>query len=137
MPLPDLNTFAGNPLDRAGDLRNDPNEQRNLAALPAHAARLRAKIANDRPHLPRLRNAELHALAELAREQLVNARRLAADVAKRMQAGDLARSDQHQAEGAVAAAEALAAQAQAASAVAFAHLAALTGASGHGFRVAG
>lgn len=65
--------------------------------------------------------------AELAREQLVNARRLAADVAKRMQAGDLARSDQHQAEGAVAAAEALAAQAQAASAVAFAHLAALTG----------
>lgn len=65
--------------------------------------------------------------AELAREQLINARRLAADVAKRMQAGDLARSDQHQAEGAVAAAEALAAQAQAASDVAFAHLAALTG----------
>ena len=24
MPLPALNTFAGNPLDRAGDLRNDP-----------------------------------------------------------------------------------------------------------------
>lgn len=65
--------------------------------------------------------------AELAREQLTNARRLAADVARRTQAGDLARSDQHQAEGAVAAAEALAAQAQAASAVAFAQLAALTG----------
>lgn len=65
--------------------------------------------------------------AELAREQLTNARRLAADVAKRTQAGDLARSDQHQAEGAVAAAEALAAQAQAASAVASAQLAALTG----------
>lgn len=25
MPLPILNTFAGNPLDRAGDLRNDPS----------------------------------------------------------------------------------------------------------------
>jgi cobalt-zinc-cadmium efflux system outer membrane protein len=65
--------------------------------------------------------------AELAREQLANARRLAADVARRTQAGDLARSDQNQAEGAVAAAEALAAQAQAASAVASAQIAALTG----------
>jgi cobalt-zinc-cadmium efflux system outer membrane protein len=65
--------------------------------------------------------------AEQGREQLANARRLAADVAWRAQAGDLARSDQHQAEGAVAAAEALAAQAQAASAVALAQLAALSG----------
>ena len=65
--------------------------------------------------------------AEMAREQLANAKRLAADVARRTQAGDLARSDQHQAEGAVAAAEALAAQAQAASAVALAQLNALTG----------
>ena len=65
--------------------------------------------------------------AEMAREQLANASRLAADVARRTQAGDLARSDQHQAEGAVAAAEALAAQAQAASAVALAQLNALTG----------
>jgi cobalt-zinc-cadmium efflux system outer membrane protein len=65
--------------------------------------------------------------AEQGREQLANARRLAADVARRTQAGDLARSDQHQAEGAVAAAEALAAQAQAASAVALAQLAALSG----------
>ena len=65
--------------------------------------------------------------AEMAREQLANARRLAADVARRTQAGDLARSDQHQAEGAVAAAEALAAQAQAASAVALVQLTALTG----------
>jgi len=65
--------------------------------------------------------------AEMAREQLANAKRLAADVARRTQAGDLARSDQHQAEGAVAAAEALAAQAQAASAVALAQLTALTG----------
>ena len=65
--------------------------------------------------------------AEQGREQLANARRLAQDVASRTQAGDLARSDQHQAEGAVAAAEALAAQAQAASAVALAQLAALSG----------
>jgi cobalt-zinc-cadmium efflux system outer membrane protein len=65
--------------------------------------------------------------AEVAREQLANVQRLAADVARRTQAGELARSDQHQAEGAVAAAEALAAQAQAASAVALAQLTALTG----------
>lgn len=65
--------------------------------------------------------------ADMAREQLASAQRLAADVAKRKKAGDLARADQHQAEGAVAAAEALAAQAQAALALAVAQLAALTG----------
>lgn len=65
--------------------------------------------------------------AELASEQLANAQRLAADVAKRTNAGDLAKSDQHQAEGAVAAAQAHAAQAQAASAAAFAQVMALTG----------
>ena len=64
---------------------------------------------------------------ELASEQLVNAQRLAADVAKRTNAGDLAKSDQHQAEGAVAAAESHAAQAQAASAAALAQVMALTG----------
>lgn len=67
--------------------------------------------------------------AELAREQLTNAQRLAADVAKRTNAGDLAKSDQHQAEGVAAAAEALAAQADAASASAFAQVASLTGVS--------
>jgi cobalt-zinc-cadmium efflux system outer membrane protein len=65
--------------------------------------------------------------AELASEQLANAQRLAADVAKRTNAGDLAKSDQHQAEGAVAAAQAHAAQAQAASAAALAQVMALTG----------
>jgi cobalt-zinc-cadmium efflux system outer membrane protein len=65
--------------------------------------------------------------ADLAHEQLGNAKRLASDVAKRANAGDLAKSDWHQAEGAVAAAEAFSAQAQAASAAAFAHLTALTG----------
>jgi cobalt-zinc-cadmium efflux system outer membrane protein len=65
--------------------------------------------------------------AELANEQLANAQRLAADVAKRTSAGDLAKSDQHQAEGAVASAQAHAAQAQAASVAALAQVMALTG----------
>jgi cobalt-zinc-cadmium efflux system outer membrane protein len=64
---------------------------------------------------------------DLASEQLVNAQRLAADVAKRTNAGDLAKSDQHQAEGAVAAAQAHAAQAQSAAAAALAQVMALTG----------
>lgn len=53
-------------------------------------------------------------LAELssAEDQLANARRLSADVARRVQAGDLARADAHQAEGAIAAAQAAVAQAQ-------------------------
>jgi len=34
MPLPILNTFAGNPLDRAGDLRNDPAWLAEQAASP-------------------------------------------------------------------------------------------------------
>ncbi|WP_237288491.1 TolC family protein [Variovorax sp. PAMC 28711] len=42
---------------------------------------------------------------DVARDQLANARALAADVTRRMKAGDLARADQHQADGAVAAAE--------------------------------
>ncbi len=42
---------------------------------------------------------------ELARERLNNAQQFAADVAKRVKAGDLARSDQHQADGALASAE--------------------------------
>jgi cobalt-zinc-cadmium efflux system outer membrane protein len=65
--------------------------------------------------------------AELAIEQLANAQSLAADVAKRTQAGDLAKSDQNQAEGAVAAAQVHASQAQAASSAALAQVMALTG----------
>lgn len=49
---------------------------------------------------------------DAARGQLDNIRRIAADVLKRLQAGDLARADQHQADGAVAAAEAAVAQAE-------------------------
>ncbi len=38
MPLPVLNTFAGNPLDRAGDLRNDPEWLAEQAANPEAVA---------------------------------------------------------------------------------------------------
>jgi cobalt-zinc-cadmium efflux system outer membrane protein len=51
--------------------------------------------------------------ADSARDQLANTRRIAADVARRTKAGDLARADQHQADGAVAAAESGVAQAEA------------------------
>ncbi len=66
--------------------------------------------------------------ADSARAQLDNAQRMAADVAKRLKAGDLARADQHQADGAVAAAEAALAQAQAGVIVARQHLRAITAA---------
>lgn len=49
-----------------------------------------------------------------ARAQLGSARHIAADVGQRLKAGDLARADQHQAEGSVAAAESALAQAEAA-----------------------
>ena len=64
-----------------------------------------------------------------ARDQFDNARRLAADVARRTKAGDLARADQHQADGAVASAEAGRAQAGAGLAAARQHLRALAGAA--------
>lgn len=63
----------------------------------------------------------------LAVELRNHARQLAQDVAKRVQAGDLARADQHQAEGALAAAEVTLAEASAAWAGAAQRLQALTG----------
>lgn len=48
----------------------------------------------------------------LAQDRLLNAQRLAADVARRVRAGDLSRADQAQADGAVAQAEAAMAEAQ-------------------------
>ena len=48
----------------------------------------------------------------LTQDRLTNARRLVEDVGKRVKAGDLARSDRHQAEGAVATAEVAAAEAE-------------------------
>lgn len=62
-----------------------------------------------------------------ARDQLANTRLIAADVARRTKAGDLARADQHQADGAVAGAEASMAQAEAGLAAARQHLRALAG----------
>jgi len=62
-----------------------------------------------------------------ARDQVDNTRRIAADVARRTKAGDLARADQHQADGAVASAESRLAQAEAGLAVAKQHLRALAG----------
>lgn len=63
----------------------------------------------------------------LAQERLNGARRLAADVARRVKAGDLALSDQHQAEGAAATAEVALAEANTALAAATQHLRALIG----------
>ncbi|MDR2260584.1 MAG: TolC family protein [Azoarcus sp.] len=64
----------------------------------------------------------------LGRERLAGARALAADVARRVAAGDLARADQHQADGAQAGAEATLAAAESALAASTRQLAALTGA---------
>ena len=63
---------------------------------------------------------------DAARGQLDNVRRIAADVGRRLKAGDLARSDQHQADGAVAAAEAAVAQAEASLTAAQQHLRSLS-----------
>ena len=64
-----------------------------------------------------------------ARDQLESTRLIAADVARRAKAGDLARADQHQADGAAASAEASVAQAEASLAAARLHLRALAGAA--------
>ena len=77
----------------------------------ADAARLRVAEALREAHWGRQRSAVDVAVT---RDQQTAARRLADDVARRLKAGDLARSDQHQADGAVAAADAALAQAMAA-----------------------
>lgn len=65
--------------------------------------------------------------AEVARGQLDSTRRVADDVAHRARAGELARADQHQADGAVAAARAGLAQAEAAAAAALQQVQSLAG----------
>jgi outer membrane protein, heavy metal efflux system len=75
--------------------------------------------------------------ADSARDQLDSTRRIAADVARRTKAGDLARADQHQADGAVASAEANMAQTEAALAAARQHLRALAGSAPEPGEVAG
>jgi len=66
---------------------------------------------------------------DTARDQLDNTRRIAADVDRRARSGDLARADQHQAEGAVAAAESALAHAGAALSTAQQQLRAMAGVS--------
>ncbi len=72
-----------------------------------------------------------HALIEqeLAQIRLKGARQLASDVARRVKAGDLARSDQHQADGAAATAEVVLAEASTALAAAIQQLRAQVGSS--------
>lgn len=65
----------------------------------------------------------------IEQERLAGARELAADVARRVQAGDLARADRHQAEGALAGAEVALAGAERTLADALAHFRILTGMS--------
>lgn len=112
-----------------------PSERRNagvladaeLAAASSHAAAAQLRTA------AAVREAWWHwqranADVDIARTQLDAARQIASDVARRARAGDLARADQNQAEGAVAAAEAGLAQTEAAAAAAAQQLGALSGA---------
>jgi cobalt-zinc-cadmium efflux system outer membrane protein len=102
-----------------------------LAAAEAGAAESRASAAQLRLAAA-LREAwwgwqRARAELDIASGQRQAAQLIAADVARRLKAGDLARADQHQADGAVAAAELAVAQAQAALAAAGLPLQALTG----------
>jgi cobalt-zinc-cadmium efflux system outer membrane protein len=111
-----------------------PGERRNTSALAdAESAALYSRAEAARLRVAAMvREAWWHwqragVEAEIARAQLDNARRLAADVARRAKAGELARADQHQADGAVAAAEAALAQAEAGTTVALQQLKSLAG----------
>lgn len=114
--------------------------------LPGERARSRALAdAQVRSNASRLLAAQLRTAASvresywqwqrsrgehaLALERLANAQQLAADVAKRVKAGDLARADQHQADGVEATASAQLAEAASALAGASQQLRALTGAA--------
>ncbi len=102
-----------------------PGERAGTAAL----ADAQAVVVESRTAAARLRLAatvreawwawqRTAAEAEIALGQLESARRVASDVARRAKAGELARADQHQADGAVAAAEAVVAHAKATAAAA-------------------
>ncbi len=113
-----------------------PGERRGSAALAeaegaaiesrARAAQLRV-AADVREAWWQWQRARIEAHTVAAR--LDGARRIAADVARRTQAGELARADRHQADAAVAAAESELAQAEAGLAVAQQQLSAITGAT--------
>lgn len=111
-----------------------PGERRNSGSLAdAEAAAVESRVAAARLRLAatvreawwNLERTRLD--TDIARGQLDNARRIATDVARRARAGDLARADQHQADGAVAAAEAAVAQAEAGATAALQQLKSLTG----------
>jgi cobalt-zinc-cadmium efflux system outer membrane protein len=111
-----------------------PGERRRLGALAdAEAAAVESRIGAARLRVAAaVREAwwnwqRAGVEAGIARGQLDNARRIASDVARRTRAGELARADQHQADGTVAAAEAALAQAEAATAAALQPLQALAG----------
>mgnify|MGYP003508979933 FL=1 len=111
-----------------------PGERRSSRTLAdAETAALESRVASARLRLAaEVRSAwwswQLARMdAEMARAQMDSARRIAADVARRAKAGDLARADQHQADGAVAAAEAGVAQLEADATATLEQLKALTG----------
>lgn len=106
--------------------RSRAGVQAERAALEARLLASRWRIAGEvRDAYWSLQLAQLD--GELAQQRLAGAQRLAADVARRVRAGDLARADQHQADGAVAAAGGAAAMAQVAVARAVQRWTALTG----------
>jgi cobalt-zinc-cadmium efflux system outer membrane protein len=106
---------------------------RAQAAAEADAAAIEARLGAARWTLAGQVRSAYWALAaarleqQLAEARLDNSRRLADDVAARLKAGDLARADNHQAQSALAAAEADLAQAQAAATRAARQWQALTG----------
>ena len=105
-----------------------------LAEAEGQAAESRAKAAQWRVAAT-VRDAwwqwqRAHIDADVARAQLDNAQRIAADVARRQRAGDLARADANQAEGAVATAQSALAKAEADVSAARQRLQATTGLRG-------
>lgn len=114
-----------------------PGERERAGALAeAEGAALDAKLRASRLRVAgAVRDAwwaaQLALLDEkLARDRLANARQLAGDTARRTRAGELARADQFQADGALAQAESALADASAAARSATLTLRALTGALG-------
>lgn len=96
------------------------------AAVESRAAAARLRVAASvREAWWQLHRARIDAYT--ARSQLDSTQRIAADVVLRTKAGDLARADQHQADGAVAGAQANVAQADATLAAARQQLRALAG----------
>lgn len=111
-----------------------PGERsRSIAVAQAGADAADAALASARWRLAeRVREAhweQARAALErqLAQERLNNTQQLAADVAKRLRAGDLARADNHQAQAALAAAEATLAETEVATAKAARRWRTLTG----------